>query len=160
VNAIDTLGFNSHFLVEPFLPSAHSAQNSLLLLELSCLYHLLRLDVWGRLICWGYLAFKLITLSLGVVVILDIVRMPQIGLVAMDEVRHCSEIEDKILRIRIFREDRTTDDHLDVRRTYLCTPPLIRCLLEDKLEHGASTNHPSHMVKGHGRFVPPDNDDL
>jgi hypothetical protein len=94
MNAINTLGFNSHFLIEPFLSSAHFTQKALLLLELSRFDHLLGLDVRCGIVCWGYLAFELIALGLDVMVMLDIVRMPHIGLIAMDEIRHCGEIEE------------------------------------------------------------------
>jgi hypothetical protein len=96
MNAIDALGFNSHFLIKPFLSSAHAAEKSFLLLEFARPDHLLGLGLRRRLVCGGSLPFDIVALRLDIVGVLGIVRMPHIGLVAVNKVRHCCETEQEL----------------------------------------------------------------
>jgi hypothetical protein len=97
VDAINTLGLNAHLLIKPFLSTAHLAQESLLSLQLSGTNLLFGLDV--GVTRDNMLAFQLRIEGTGleivavgviaIMVMLDVVRMPHVGLIAVDEIRHC-----------------------------------------------------------------------
>jgi hypothetical protein len=109
VNAIDALGFNSHLLVEPLLSSAHLSQKSHLLLELPSPDHFLGLNVRRTFVCGDRLL--VVALRLDIVRALDIVRMPHVGLVAVNKVRHCCGSKDTILGARIERGNQQQQQH-------------------------------------------------
>jgi hypothetical protein len=55
--------------------------------------HFLGVAIHRRLKSWGRISFGIVALRLHIVRVLDIVRVPHISLVAVNEVRHCCEIE-------------------------------------------------------------------
>jgi hypothetical protein len=118
VDTVDALGFDAHFLVKPFLSSAHAPQKSRLLLELSCPDHLLRIGIRSGLVCGGGLPFDIVALRLDVVGALDIVRVPHIGLVAMNEVRHCCETEIQSREGERKREKRESEEKRTATAAY------------------------------------------
>lgn len=58
VNAIDALSFNAHFLIEPFLATAHLAEKPLLLLEFSRSNHLGGFSL--NIVSGGWLSLELL----------------------------------------------------------------------------------------------------
>ena len=111
VDAIDTLGLNAHLPIQPFLAAAQLPQDSRPLLELARANHLLRVRVcWFRGdnallrigVGWRGVAALRVMLGRGgrrhivsrtVVCVLHVVSFvgePAIGLVAVDEISHCS----------------------------------------------------------------------
>ena len=72
-----------------YIISTQSTQEAFLLLKFSRFNDFCGFGLHRRVVCRNWFAF-LVALSFDILMMLGFVRMPHIGLIAVDEIRHCT----------------------------------------------------------------------